>query len=140
MKTIILIIMSTIIGLFSGTIIAQKTSEPTIRNYIVLTRNIQQLKPIILAAKSLAEEDGKNFGKFQVVICGKTVVDLKLKEKITSFIEMAEKERVQLIACGFSLNKFKIKKEYIPKQIKVVKNGLLYNFQLQKQGYLSIEL
>ena len=43
------------------------------QNYVVLTKKIPQLQPIFLTAETLAQEDGNNFGKFEVIICGQTV-------------------------------------------------------------------
>jgi intracellular sulfur oxidation DsrE/DsrF family protein len=61
-------------------------------------------------------------------------------DKMAPYLEMAEKNHVELYACGLSLKQFKIDPKSLPKQIHVTKNGLLYDFQLQKKGYLSIEL
>lgn len=108
--------------------LTQKTAETPTENYVVLTSNVKQLKSIFLAAKDLSAEDGVNFGEFKVIICGKTITDL------------AEKNNVKIVACGFSLKKFHINPQDIPKQIEIVPNGILYNFQLQKSGYLSITL
>jgi len=109
-------------------------------NYVVLTKKVPQLQPILLTAESLKAEDGEAFGDFQVIICGKEIGDITDTEKISDFIIKAEKASVQLIACGFSLNKFKVDKTKVPKEIEVVENGILYNFQLQKKGYKSISL
>src|SRR3970040_789630 len=120
--------------------LTQKQAESTTKNYVVLTSNIQQLKPIILAAKDLASEDRENFGGFKVIVCGKTVTDLTYKEIMNEYVEMARINNVKLIACGFSLKKFKVNGKDIPNQFEVVQNGILYNFQLQKSGYLSLAL
>ena len=109
-------------------------------NYVVLTRNVQQLKPIILAAEELAVQDGDKFGDYQVVVCGKAVQDLSNEEIMVNFIKSAEKAGVTINACGFSLKKFGVDKKTLPEPLKVVENGILYNFELQKKGYLSIEL
>jgi len=140
MKAYILLISVLFSVLISGNSLAQNPADSTIKNYTVLTRDIQQLKPIILASNDLASEDGDQFGAFKVVICGKTITDLIQKDKITPYLEMAEKYHVELYACGLSLKQFKVNPEDLPKQIQVTKNGILYNFQLQKKGYLSIEL
>lgn len=140
MKAYILLISVLFSVLISGNSLAQNPADSTIKNYTVITRDIQQLEPIILAAKDLASEDGNQFGAFKVVICGKTITDLIQKDKITPYLEMAEKYHVELYACGFSLEQFKVNPKDLPKQIQVTKNGILYNFQLQKKGYLSIEL
>lgn len=109
-------------------------------DYVVLTRQVPQLKPIILAAQELARQDGHHYGDFQVVICGKTVQDLTNEELMKDFISQAEQAKVTINACGFSLKKFGVDREKLPKSLKVVENGILYNFELQKKGYLSIEL
>lgn len=140
MKTTLIILASILIGVYSVNALGQKSTHPKTNNYIVITANIQQIKPIILAAKDLAKEDGKNFGEFEIIICGKAVVELTQNEKIAPFLEMAKKEGVKLVACGYSLNESKVNPNDLPKDVKVVDNGLLYDFQLQKKGYLSIEL
>lgn len=109
-------------------------------NYVILTKKVEQLQPIILTAEALAEEDGESFGDFQAIICGKTVEDLTDKIKMKSFIEKAEKAKVKIVVCGLSMKKFNVNKEDIPNELEVVENGLLHDFQLQKRGYLSIEL
>ncbi|MFD2519189.1 sulfur reduction protein DsrE [Salinimicrobium flavum] len=109
-------------------------------NYVVLTRQVPQLKPILLAAEELAKQDGKNFGDFQVVVCGKTVQELTNEEAMKVFLEQAEEAGVTINACGFSLKKFGVDKTKLHPNIKVADNGILYNFELQKKGYLSIEL
>lgn len=140
MKAYILLINVLFSVLISINSLAQNPTDSTIKNYTVLTRDIQQLKPIILAAKDLESENGNQFGAFKVVICGKTITDLIKKDKITPYLEMAEKYHVELYACGLSLKQFKVNPKDLPKQIQVTKNGILYNFQLQEKGYLSIEL
>jgi intracellular sulfur oxidation DsrE/DsrF family protein len=44
------------------------------------------------------------------------------------------------LACGFSLKKFGVDASAIPKEMSVVDNGILYGFNLQKDGFLSITL
>ena len=135
LSTIVLVM---VFSIFSAE--AQNTVNHEKNNYVVLTSKIPQLQPIILTAEALAEEDGENFGDFQVIICGKTVTDLTDKEMMQNFITKAKTANVNIIVCGFSLKKFGVDQKDIPQQLEVVDNGILYNFQLQKKGYLSIEL
>lgn len=139
MKTIILSSIALMLTFFSATTQAQNAPEKD-HNYVVLTRKIPQLKPIILTAQELSEQDGDEFGDFQVVICGKTVSDLTDKNLMEPYLKQAKKAGVHIKACGFSLKKFGVNKEDIPSEIEVVQNGILHNFELQKKGYLSIEL
>ena len=54
MKTYIVIIAVIFTFLTAGKSEAKVPANSNVNNYIVLTRNIKQLKPIILAAKDLA--------------------------------------------------------------------------------------
>ena len=40
----------------------------------------------------------------------------------------------------YIFDKFKIERTSVPKAIKIVENGILYNFQLQKQDYKNLSL
>jgi len=119
---------------------AQQIDSNAKNNYVVLIKKIPKLQPIILTAEALKAEDGENFGDFQVIICGKEIGDITDTAKMKGFIEKAKRAGVQLVACGFSLNKFKVDKTEVPKEIKTVENGILHNFQLQKKGYKSLSL
>lgn len=141
MKSIILSSFALLLTFFSAT--AQNSeikADKHQHNYVVLTRKIPQLKPIIITAQELAKQDKDKFGDFQVVVCGKTVSGLTDKEQIGPFLKMAKEANVHLKACGFSLKKFGVNKDKLPAEIEVVENGILHNFELQKKGYLSIEL
>ena len=119
---------------------AQHSQNNEKNNYVVLTKKIPQLQPIILTAEALKAEEGKDFGNFEVIICGQNIGDITDSEKINKFIEKAKKAGVQIVACGFSLDKFKIDRASVPDDIKIVENGILYNFQLQKQDYKNLSL
>ncbi len=142
MKKIILAGFAVILSLFTNPMEAQNGHENHADpiNYVVLTRKVPQLKPIILAAEELADQDGEKFGDFQIVVCGKTVQDLTNKETMSGFIQKAENIGVTISACGFSLKKFGVDRSNLPEALRVVENGILHNLKLQKKGYLSIEL
>lgn len=117
----------------------EKPPKQAVTNYVVLTKKVAQLKPILLAAADLAKEDGKNFGNFEIIVCGKNIGELADLKKIEPYMGEAKKLGVSIVACGFSLNKLKVKSP-LPKEMKIVDNGVLYNLELQKKGYLSLEL
>lgn len=139
MKTYISSSILFVMVLFNGAS-AEAQLDTSKNNYVVLTKKVAQLQPIILTTEALKAEEGKDFGDFQVIICGKEIGDVTDVQKIGSFIEKAKNAGVHIIACGFSLNKFKIDKAKVPKELEIVENGILYNFQLQKKGYKSISL
>ncbi|QED36610.1 sulfur reduction protein DsrE [Antarcticibacterium arcticum] len=139
MKTLFLSSLAFVLMLITNPVNAQETIN-TQNNYVVLTKKVDQLKPIILTARSLKEEDGENFGDYQAIICGQDITLLTDKEKMKDFLTEAKEAGVKLIACGFSMKKFGVDAGEIPAEFEVVENGILYNFQLQKKGYYSLGL
>ncbi|KKM02329.1 hypothetical protein LCGC14_1785530 [marine sediment metagenome] len=140
MKTYLFSSILLVITSFSTADLQAQNTYTTKHNYVVLTKKIEQLQPIILTAEALKAQEGATFGDFQVIICGKEIGDITDVGKMDAFIKKAEKAGVHLVACGFSLNKFKVDKTKVPKQMTVVENGILYNFQLQNRGYKSLSL
>ena len=140
MKTLFYSSILLILTLFTGTQANAQQQQDSKHNYVVLTKKVPQLQPILLTAERLKEEDGNQFGEFEIIICGKNIGDITDPAKIEKFISKAENLGVKLVACGFSMNKFKVDEKYVPKQMKIVDNGILYNFQLQQKGYYSLSL
>lgn len=118
---------------------ANSPKQETTYNYVILTKNVQQLKPILLAAKALAKEDEKAFGDFEIIVCGKKIGDLTDLKTMEPFMKEAKNIGVSIVACGFSLKKFQVTEE-LSKGMKIVDNGILHNLQLQKKGYISLSL
>lgn len=114
--------------------------NPKKNNYLVLTKNIQQLKPILLTAQQLAKEDGKKYGEFYIVICGKTVADLKNTADVNEVLALAKALNVQTFVCGISLKKFDVTADQLPPNLFIVENGILYGFQLQKKGFITLSI
>lgn len=125
--------------LLHNSAVAQNTSGPK-QNYVVLTKKVPQLQPIMLAAEELKKEHEASFGAFEIIICGQLIGDVTDPEKMNKFIEQAERLGVTIVACGFSLNKFNVDRSEVPKALKIVENGILYNLQLQQKGYYSLSL
>lgn len=138
-KLLILSSITLLLGLLGFPAQGQQIADP-LQNYVVITKKVNQLKPILLSAQALKEADGEDFGDFQIIICGKNITGITDGETMVPLLSDAGKAGVQIIACGFSLKKFDVDPARIPGGIKVVDNGILYNFQLQKKGYKSIEL
>lgn len=123
--------------IFSGTIHAQDRET---YNYAVMTTKIQQLKPILLSAASLKEEDGNLFGEFQVIIYGKEVVSLADKELMAPYLKEAKKANVTLVVCKMALDHFGVDLKQIPKEFDPVPNSFTHYLELQKNGYLTLSL
>ncbi|MGE5942937.1 MAG: sulfur reduction protein DsrE [Flavobacteriales bacterium] len=135
-----IIIITTMFLLFFGTSPVQAQDfNPKKYHYLVLSQNIEQLKPILLTANALAEADGKKYGDFYVIICGKTVRDMANNSDFNTFLEDAKNQKVKVFVCGLSLKKFNIDPNLLPSNI-TVDNGILYGFQLQKKGFLTLTI
>lgn len=138
MKTLFSTLMLSL--MLIGSIHDTNAQESEKQNYVVLTKKVQQLKPILLAAKELSKEDGEKFGNFEIIVCGKEIGDLTNLESMKPHLKEAKQIGANIIACGFSLKKFKVDPKKLPKNMDVVDNGILHNLTLQKKGYLSLGL
>ncbi len=94
----------------------------------------------MLTANELAKEDGKKYGEFYVVICGKTVTELTNNSDLDKILKKAKAQNVNIFACGLSLKKFNINPDQLPENITVVDNGILYSFQLKKEGFITLSI
>ena len=114
--------------------------ETVENNYFILNRNVEQLKAVGKAAADLAVSDSTTYGTFKVVVCGKSVQDLLDAEKMADGVAILQESGVEMYACGLSLKKFGVDPASLPGFYQVVPNGLVFGFELQKEGYYSITL
>lgn len=126
--------------LFTTSVNAQTSRNTEKFNYIVSTSRTAQLEPIIATAEALAKEDAEKFGEFQAIIYGKTVQELTDKETMKKFIAKAKNANVRLIVCNMALKTFEVNPNDIPDEFEIVDNAFTHILQMQKQGYLSIQL
>jgi intracellular sulfur oxidation DsrE/DsrF family protein len=118
-------------------VVVEETVE---NNYFILNRNVEQLKAVGKAAADLAVADSTTYGTFKVVVCGKSVQDLLDEEKMADAVAILQASGVEMYACGLSLKKFGVDPTSLPEFYQVVPNGLVFGFELQKEGYYSITL
>ena len=118
-------------------VVVEETVE---NNYFILNRNVEQLKAVGKAAADLAVSDSTAYGTFKVVVCGKSVQDLLDEEKMADAVAILQASGVEMYACGLSLKKFGVDPASLPEFYQVVPNGLVFGFELQKEGYYSITL
>ena len=140
MKNSILIFTTLFSVLLGAQQLHAQEINPTKNNYLILSKNIQQLKPVLLTAKSLAMEDGQDYGDFYMIICGKTVKDIPNNSEFHALLEDAKLLNIKVFACGISLKKFNIITTQLPDNIAVTENGILYGLQLTKKGFLSLTI
>ena len=140
MKNSILFITTLFLLLFGTSQLQAQHINPKKNNYVVLSKNIQQLKPVLLTANALAKEDGKKYGAFYVIICGKTVNDISGNSDFNALLEQAKAQNINVFVCGISLSKFNINPETLPSNLEITPNGILYGFQLKKKGFITLTI
>ena len=134
-----IIFLTSMFLLFLGTVKAQEFN-PNKNNYLVFSKNIQQLKPTLLTASELAIEDGDKYGEFHIVICGKTVIDIADNTKYNELLKQAKKQNVKVFACGLSLDQFNVSADQLPRDIETIANGILYGLQLTREGFTTLTI
>ncbi|SDX45945.1 DsrE family protein [Aequorivita viscosa] len=111
---------------------AQQKFETT--NFVILTSNIDQIEPILMAAQNESRE-----GEFQIVFYGSKVKQLS-NDSFKENLKLAEEFNVKLFVCQMSIERLKIDLATIPEEITLVENAFLYALQLQKKGYKTLNL
>jgi intracellular sulfur oxidation DsrE/DsrF family protein len=123
----------------SMTAIAQ-TGAPD--DLLFLLRKKEHLAQALVTAEQLRQPEAAttiHAGKIMVILCGEEVKMLA-DTASASLIRKAKLLNVDIAGCGLSLGKFSIKKEQLLPGVQYVPNGFIKAFELQKQGYLSVEL
>ncbi|MDN3667512.1 sulfur reduction protein DsrE [Algibacter miyuki] len=140
MKNSILYITTLFLLLFGTSQLQAQHINSKKNNYVVLSKNIKQLKPVLLTANALAKEDGKKYGEFYVIICGNTVNDISGNSDFNALLEQAKVQNINVFVCGISLSKFNINPETLPSNLEITPNGILYGFQLKKKGFITLTI
>ena len=79
-------------------------------------------------------------GDIVIIVCGEAVTKLGTQEAEQWVEKMQKHPQVSILACGLSLAKFNKSKSDLVKGVGYIENGFVKAFELQKEGYLSVEL
>lgn len=106
---------------------------------------LRQPEHINQAIKTIDElmstkEKKLNVGHVEIIVCGEAVVNLTMKDAEMWIEQTSKYKNVSIVACGLSLEKFKKQRSDLVPGVQYTGNGFIRAFELQKQGYLSIEL
>lgn len=120
---------------------SQKANSDSKDNLLFLLR---QTEHIIQALKTIEqlETSGTSLkaGKIIIIVCGEAVTSLGSKDAEVWVGRISRYPHVAIMACGLSLKKFNKTQADLVKGIDYTENGFIKAFELQKQGYLSVEL
>jgi intracellular sulfur oxidation DsrE/DsrF family protein len=107
-------------------------------NLLFMLRKMQHLKAATQTVKQIKSGDSQlDAGNIVVILCGKVVQEIPQQ---TELLKAAKAQGIQVLACGLSLKKFGVDPASLPSEISYVENGFIKAFELQKEGYLSVEL
>lgn len=119
---------------------AQK-KVPQSDNLLFLLRNPHHVTQALKTIEQLQSGASKTLrpGKVLIIVCGEAIKDFTGASPNGS-VKEAARLGVELAGCGLSLKKFNLLKTDLMPGMGYVENGLIKAFELQKAGYLSIEL
>ncbi len=138
-KTLVLSLASLLVSIIS---FAQEKGEDKKDNIVFLLRQTEHINQAIKTIHQLKQNTSTNLapGKIVIIVCGEAVTSLTTKDAASWVQKMKAYTDASIIACGLSLNKFKIDKKDLIAGIGFTENGLIKSLELQKAGYLSVEL
>lgn len=111
-------------------------------NLLFLLRQTEHINQAIKTMEQLQSNAKTTLitGKAVIIVCGEAVTSLTTAEGAAWVEKLKKYPNVSLMACGLSLTKFnKTQSDLVP-GVQFTENGLIKAFELQKAGYLSVEL
>ncbi len=105
-----------------------------------LVRTPQHIKAAIKTGRETRAGHGFQTNRIAIVVCGKGVNALRKESELAPVLRKAMSEKVDIKACGMSLDNQKLRPAALLDGIKVVPNGLTEMLRLQAAGYLTVDL
>ncbi|WP_303413775.1 DoxX family membrane protein [Pontibacter coccineus] len=130
----------------SGTTVAQNTTAPeavatqTGKKYAVLISQPNHLKAAVNTAQTITKESRYQRESFVVMACSKSVEAFVKGSDLAPEFEKGKAAGITYRVCGLSLRQFNIDASTLVEGVEVIPNGLTYLFDLQQQGYTTVEL
>ena len=121
---------------------SQKNNSGKKDNLLFLLRQTEHINQALKTIDQLQAQPKTTLktGKVVIIVCGEAVTSLTTKEAEAWVEKISKYPNVSLMACGLSLTKFNKTQNDLMKGIDYTENGFIKAFELQKQGYLSVEL
>ncbi len=142
MRILILLVSFMLLGQTAQPIYANSPIENNINhkvnNYIITTGVPGYVPVMIMTSAELMAEEGKNFGKFEVVVYGEAVKQFADKEAGQKLVDMAKASGATIVLCEFALKHFGISRESLPEGLEFVENAFTYNLKKQKEGFFVL--
>ena len=128
--------------LISTTGFSQQAGNGQKDNLLFLLRQTEHINQALKTIDQLQAQPKTTLttGKVVIIVCGEAVTSLTTKEAEAWVEKLSKHPNVSLLACGLSLTKFNKTQNDSVKGVHYTENGFIKAFELQKQGYLSVEL
>lgn len=110
------------------------------KNYAVLISQPNHLAAAVHTAETIKPGSPYYRDHFIVMACGKSVEAFVEGSSMQEQIRKGKASGITYKVCGLSLKQFNIDSSTLVKDVEVVPNGLTYMFELQRQGYNTVEL
>ncbi|MER2996606.1 DoxX family membrane protein [Pontibacter populi] len=125
----------------TGTLAQTSTQQTTAKQkYAVLISQPGHLKAAINTAESITKDSKYNSEAFVIMACGKSVEAFQKGSDMAQFMEQGKALGVTFKICGMSLKQFNVDPNTLAEGLEIEPNGLTYMFDLQQQGYKTVEL
>ncbi|WP_101442420.1 DoxX family membrane protein [Pontibacter ramchanderi] len=108
--------------------------------YAVLISQPNHLKAAVNTAETITKDSHYQRTQFVIMACGKSVEAFVKGSEMAQEFEKGKAAGVTYRVCGMSLKQFNIDASSLVDGVEVIPNGLTYMFDLQEQGYTTVEL
>ncbi len=136
------LVLSAVVLLISMVSFSQKAHHAKKDNLLFLLRQTEHVNQALKTVEQLQSNAVSTLktGSVIIIVCGEAVTALTTPEAEAWVKKISLYPNVSIMACGLSLTKFnKTARDLVP-GIKYTDNGFIKAFELQKAGYLSVEL
>lgn len=117
-----------------------KDEDKGLQNYAVLISMPNHVKAVVNTAETITKESKYKRDTFMVMACAKSVEAFVNGSEFADLIQKGKAAGITYKVCGMSLQQFNINPETLMEGIEIVPNGLTYMFDLQMNGYRTVEL
>lgn len=130
--------MGILAGLFMIlSVVVVNAQDQDTGNYVFVISKVNYLKAIEDAVQQ-SQAEGIQVKDARVILCGESVKALTEENPILA--NAFRNDTISVFACGLSLEQMKIDPGRIPKNVKIVRNGILEGMKLENTGYKKFDL
>ena len=105
--------------------------------YVFVISKVNYLKAIEDAVTQ-SKSEGLELSEARVILCGESVKALAGENAIIQRALLNSK--IKIYACGLSLEQMSVDTKMLPKDVAIVRNGILEALKLEQDGYKRVDL